>query len=47
MVGAQKKAGYLEFRVVNNAGHMVPMDQGPTALSMVKEFVNANKKASE
>ena len=26
MVGSVKNAGFLEFRIVNNAGHLVPMD---------------------
>ncbi len=26
MVGSVKNAGLLEFRIVNNAGHLVPMD---------------------
>lgn len=44
MAGYQKKVGKLDFRIVNNAGHLVPMDQGVNALAMVKDFVNANKK---
>lgn len=27
VVGAMKSAGLLEFRIVNNAGHLVPMDR--------------------
>lgn len=42
--GSQKKAGKLEYKIVNNAGHLVPMDQGYNSLEMVKDFVNANKK---
>jgi carboxypeptidase C (cathepsin A) len=34
-----KSAGYLELRTVNNAGHLVPKDQGAAALNMVDEFV--------
>jgi hypothetical protein len=26
--GYTKSAGYLELKTVNNAGHLVPMDQG-------------------
>lgn len=44
VAGSQKKVGKLDFRIVNNAGHLVPMDQGNVALAMVKDFVNANKK---
>jgi carboxypeptidase C (cathepsin A) len=39
VVGYKKKVGNLELRTVNNAGHLVPMDQGEVALSMVDEFV--------
>lgn len=39
VAGSVKKAGNLEFRIVNNAGHLVPMDQGENALAMVKSFV--------
>lgn len=44
VAGSQKKAGKLEYKIVNNAGHLVPMDQGYNALSMVRDFVEANKK---
>lgn len=37
--GYHKSAGYLELRTVNNAGHMVPMDQGAASLHMVNVFV--------
>ena len=43
VAGSMKKAGNLEFKIVNNAGHMVPMDQGYNSLAMVKEFVNSHK----
>ena len=46
VAGSQKKVGKLDFRIVNNAGHLVPMDQGYNSLAMVREFVNANKKSS-
>jgi len=29
-----------ELRTVNNAGHLVPMDQGPAARQLVKDFVS-------
>jgi carboxypeptidase C (cathepsin A) len=44
MVGSVKSAGNLEFRIVNNAGHLVPMDQGRNALEMVRSFVNRLKE---
>jgi len=40
VVGYKKKVGNLELRTVNNAGHMIPMDQGEVALSMVNDFVS-------
>lgn len=43
VAGSIKSAGNLEFRIVNNAGHLVPMDQGKNALDMVRSFVNAHK----
>ena len=43
VVGKVKKAGLLEFRIVNEAGHMVPMDQPETSLEMVRGFVNQYK----
>ena len=39
MVGSVKFAGLLEFRVVNNAGHFVPMDCPEAALDMASTFV--------
>ena len=39
VAGFNQKVGNLELRTVNNAGHLVPMDQGHHALEMVKEFV--------
>jgi carboxypeptidase C (cathepsin A) len=38
--GAVKAAGLLEFRIVNNAGHMVPMDRPLEALDMATSFVD-------
>ena len=43
VAGSIKAAGMLEFRIVNNAGHLVPMDQGRNALEMVRSFVNRLK----
>lgn len=40
VVGTIKSAGLLEFRVVFNAGHMVPMDRPQEALDMAVSFVN-------
>ena len=42
-MGKQKKAGNLHFKIVNGAGHMVPMDQPENSLEMVREFVNQFK----
>ena len=39
----KKSAANLEYRTVNKAGHLVPMDQGEAALDMVKSFVGAHK----
>ena len=38
--GYRKQVGLYELRTVNNAGHLVPMDQGPAALQLVKDFVS-------
>lgn len=38
-VGYRKTAGLYELRTVNNAGHLVPMDQGPAARQLLKDFV--------
>lgn len=43
VAGSQKSAGKLSFKIVNNAGHLVPMDQGYNALSMVRDFIKASK----
>lgn len=43
VAGSIKSAGNLEFRIINNAGHLVPMDQGKNALEMVRSFVNRLK----
>jgi carboxypeptidase C (cathepsin A) len=47
VAGSVKKAGNLEFRIVNNAGHLVPMDQGENALEMVKSFVEPNRNSTK
>lgn len=39
VAGFYKIVGNLELRTVNNAGHLVPMDQGENSLEMVKSFV--------
>lgn len=39
-VGYRKQVGLYELRTVNNAGHLVPMDQGPAARQLVKDFVS-------
>jgi hypothetical protein len=38
-VGYKKQVGLYELRTVNNAGHLIPMDQGPAARQLVKDFV--------
>ena len=43
VVGATKSAGLLSFYIVNNAGHMVPMDSPKAALNMVTGFINKYK----
>ncbi len=43
MVGSVKNAGLLEFRIVNNAGHLVPMDCPEAALDMTVNFVEKYK----
>lgn len=40
--GYRKQVGFYELRTVNNAGHLVPMDQGPAARQLVKDFVSIN-----
>lgn len=40
MAGSVKAAGLLEFRIVNNAGHLVPMDRPEEALNMATSFVD-------
>ena len=40
MAGSVKSAGNLELRIVNNAGHMVPMDRPVEALDMAISFVD-------
>lgn len=37
--GYRKSVGLYEIRTVNNAGHLVPMDQGPAARHMCGDFV--------
>ena len=39
VAGFHKIVGNLELRTVNDAGHLVPMDQGHRALEMAKHFV--------
>lgn len=41
--GYSKSVGLLELKTVNNAGHLVPMDQGEAALNLATSFV---KKAT-
>lgn len=37
--GYTKSAGKLQLATVNNAGHLVPMDQGEAARAMMQGFV--------
>jgi len=37
--GFYKRVGNLELRTINDAGHLLPMDQGEVALNMVKDFI--------
>ena len=46
VAGRIKKAGKLEFRIVFNAGHMVPMDQPENALDMVTSFVEQHRTSA-
>ena len=39
VAGYRKLVGKLELKTVNNAGHLVPMDQGAAALQLLKDFV--------
>ena len=45
--GYRKSAGLYELRTVNNAGHLVPMDQGPAARQLVKDFVSGTSIESD
>lgn len=44
VVGSIKSAGLLELRIVNNAGHLVPMDCPEAALDLVTSFVEKYSK---
>ena len=39
VAGFHKIVGHLEIRTVNDAGHLVPMDQGRAAHAMAKSFI--------
>lgn len=39
VVGYSKRTSNLELRIINKAGHFVPMDQPVVAAAMVKEFI--------
>ena len=43
MAGYKKAVENYELRTVNNAGHLVPMDQGAAARQMLQEFVAKTK----
>jgi carboxypeptidase C (cathepsin A) len=38
--GFYKRVGNLELRSINDAGHLLPMDQGEVALNMLNDFIN-------
>ena len=40
VAGFHKRVGNLELRTINDAGHLVPMDQGHHALFMARHFVS-------
>jgi hypothetical protein len=42
VVGFYKKVGNLWLRTINDAGHLVPMDQGVVALQLVNDFVKGS-----
>lgn len=37
--GFYKRVGNLELRTINDAGHLLPMDQGEVALNMLNDFI--------
>jgi hypothetical protein len=37
--GFYKRVGNLELRSINDAGHLLPMDQGEVALNMANDFI--------
>jgi carboxypeptidase C (cathepsin A) len=39
VVGFYKRVGNLWLRTINDAGHLVPMDQGEVALALVNDFI--------
>jgi hypothetical protein len=43
VAGYKKSVGNYELRTVNNAGHLIPMDQGAAARQMLKEFIDKSK----
>lgn len=40
VAGYFKQVGLYELKTVNNAGHLIPMDQGPAARVLLQDFVN-------
>lgn len=39
VAGYYKQMGLYELKTVNNAGHLIPMDQGPAARVLMQDFV--------
>lgn len=44
-MGFHKKVGNLWLRNINDAGHLVPMDQGEVALALVNDFIKGTLNA--
>ena len=47
VIGFYKRIRKLELRTINNAGHMVPMDQPEGSLNMMNEFIKNTLGAPE
>jgi hypothetical protein len=47
VAGYKKQVGLYELKTVNNAGHLIPMDQGPAARVLLQDFVNRSMTSLE
>ena len=47
VAGYKKLVGLYELKTVNNAGHLVPMDQGPAARLLLQDFVKRSLSPQE